>query len=236
MPLRDHFRGWLRKRLQWHPFHSSWATYISESLNPHLPEGFYALPNVQSSIEIDVAAFGEGDERQTNSGAAEQWQPSAATMTLPYELSERPAEVLVYGDLDGQYLAAAIELVSEGNKSSPAAREAFVSKCETYLQSGVGLIVVDLVTTRAANLHDALMARAFPAVADVWGERLYCTAYRPAGKNGSGRLDIWQESLALGSPLPTMPLGLLRGPSVPVDLETTYEDTFRRQQLPTEEP
>lgn len=235
MPLRDHFRGWLRKRLQWHPFHSAWATYLAESLNPHLPEGFSALPNVQAAIEIDVATFGSEQSGWTAAGAAEQWQPSGGTMTLPFEISERPAEVLVYGDLDGTYLAGAIELVSEGNKNSPTARATFAAKCETYLQSGVGLIVVDLVTTRTANLHDALMARLGPGVT-AWGERLYCTAYSPRGKNGSAQLVVWQEALALGAPLPTMPLWLLHGPCVPVYLEATYEDTFRRLRLPTEEP
>lgn len=235
MPLRDHFRGWLRKELQWHPFHSAWATTIAYALNPHLPEGFRAVPNTQSQIEIDVAAFGKGRPDTAGVDPLRGWEPAAATMTLPYELNEQPAEVLVYGDLDGRYLAGAIELVSEGNKNSPAARGAFVSKCETYLQSGVGLLVVDLVTTRAANLHDALMAQVSPT-APVWAERLYCTAYSPRGKNGSAQLTVWQEPLALGAPLPAMPLYLLHGPCVPVGLEETYEDTFRQLRLPTEGP
>lgn len=114
-------------------------------------------------------------------------------------------------------------------------REAFVAKCETYLQRGVGLVIVDMVTTRAANLHDALMARVSPT-APVWGERLYCSAYRPSGKNGSAQLTVWQEALALGAPLPTAPLWLLYGPTVPVHLEAIYEDTFRQLRLPTEAP
>lgn len=235
MPLRDHFRGWLRKRLQWHSFHSAWATYLSESLGATLPDGFSAIPNVQSAIEIDVAAFGDERARGADLSAHGQWQPSAGTMTVPFELSEQPAEVLIYGELDGSYLAGAIELVSESNKNSPSSRATFAAKCETYLQSGVGLIVVDLVTTRTTNLHDELMTRIGAGVA-AWGERLYCTAYSPRGKNGGGQLVVWQEALALGSPLPTMPLWLLHGPCVPVQLEETYEDTFRRQHLPTEEP
>jgi hypothetical protein len=237
MPLRDHFRGWLYQEREWHSFHQAWATYIAEALNPHLPEGFRASPNVQTSIEIDVATFGNARETSDPSTASEgeQWAPSDGTMTLPFELTEQAAEVLVHGHRDGRYLAAAIELMSEGNKDRPEAREAFVAKCETYLQRGVGLVIVDLVTTRAANLHDALMARVSP-MAPVWGERLYTTAYRPRGKNGSAQLTIWQEPLTLGSPLPIVPLWLLHGPYVPVHLEATYEDTFRRLRLPTEGP
>lgn len=161
------------------------------------------------------------------------WQPSAATLTLPFELAEEVSEVLVHGFRDGRYLAAAIELVSERNKDRPEAREAFVAKCETYLQSGVGIIIFDAVTTRTANLHDQLMARVGPPGQAAWGERLYATAYRPSGRNGSAQLTIWQEKLAIGSSLPTMPLWLLHGPYVPVHLEETYEDTFRRLRLPT---
>lgn len=236
MPLRDHFRGWLHQELEWHSFHQAWATYLAESLNPQLPEGFRATPNVQTTIEIDVATFGNvRDPSESPTGAGEQWRPSPGTLTLPFELAEQAGEVLVHGNRDGRYLAAAIELVSESNKDRPEAREAFIAKCETYLQRGVGLVIVDLVTTRAANLHDALMARASPT-APVWGERLYATAYRPTGKNGSAQLTVWQEALAIGSPLPTVPLWLLHGPCVPVYLEATYEDTFRRQRLPTEAP
>ena len=87
-----------------------------------------------------------------------------------------------------------------------------MAKCETYVQSGAGLVIVDPVTTRTANLHDELMARVGPPDYEAWGESLYATAYRPSGKNGSAQLTVWQEPLALGSPLPTMPLWLLHGP------------------------
>jgi hypothetical protein len=110
-----------------------------------------------------------------------------------------------------------------------------VAKCETYLQSGVGLVIVDAVTSRTSNLHDELMSRIGRGV-PAWGERLYATAYRPSGKNGSAQLTIWQEPMALGSPLPTLPLWLLHGPYAPVHLETTYKDTFPQLRLPTEEP
>jgi Protein of unknown function (DUF4058) len=237
MPLRDHFRGWLRQELEWHSFHNGWAMVIAASLNACLPEGFRASPNVQKAIEIDVATYGNV-QSSASSCTAEgtqlaEWQPSAGTATFPFELAGEAAEVLVHGHRDGRYLAAAIELVSEGNKDRAEARESFITKCETYLQNGAGLIIVDLVTTRAANLHDELLARIGGPETAVSGERLYATAYRPSGKNGSAQLTTWLEKLALGSPLPTMPLWLLHGPLVPVHLEATYEETFRQLRLPT---
>lgn len=237
MPLRDHFRGWLYQELQWHPFHSAWATFLATAVNARLPEGFRALPNVQTSIEIDVAAFGNlrSPAPESSSGGSGEWQPSGGTLTIPFEFGEQATEILVHGSRDGRYLAGAIELVSEGNKDRPDSREAFVSKCETYLHRGVGLVIVDMVTTRSANLHDELMARIGPPERAAWGAPLYVTSYRPTGKNGSAQLTVWEEPLALGAPLPTVPLWLLHGPYVPVLLEATYEDTFRQLRLPTSE-
>lgn len=237
MPLRDHFHGWLRQELEWHSFHNAWATFIAVALNTCLPEGYRASPNVQKAIEIDIATHGNvksaSSSPEVEGAQLAEWQPSPGTVTFPFELAGETAEVLVHGYRDGRYLAAAIELVSEGNKDRAEARESFVAKCETYLQNGVGLIIVDLVTTRTANLHDELLNRIGGPETARSGDRLYATAYRPTGKNGSAQLTIWKEELALGSSLPTMPLWLLHGPSVPVHLESTYEDTFRQLRLPT---
>ncbi|QJX00746.1 DUF4058 domain-containing protein [Frigoriglobus tundricola] len=191
MPVREHFRGWLRRELERHSFHNAWATYMAAALNDCFPDGYRASPNVQKAIEIDVAPYGNVQSAPVPRAAGHgEWQPSAGTMTAPFERAGETAEVLVHGDRDGRYLAAAIELVSEGNKDRAEARESFVAKCETYIQNGAGLVIVDLVTTRSANLHDELMARVGPADYTAWGERLYATAYRASGKNGSGRLTI----------------------------------------------
>ncbi len=66
MPLCDHFHPPLSTRRHWHAFHNAWATYIAADLNHRLPEGYFAEPNVQFGIEIDVAAF----EEQNGSASA----------------------------------------------------------------------------------------------------------------------------------------------------------------------
>ena len=220
--------------MEWHSFHNAWATSMAYDMNLRMPEGFRASPNVQTGIEVDVATFGGVRSARPPQPEAHEWQGAEAVLTVPFELATETSEVLVHGYRDGRYLAGAIELVSEGNKDRPEAREAFVAKCETYLQRGAGVIILDAVTTRSKNLHDELMARIGPPDITPWGERLYVTAYRPMGKNGSARLAIWQEALALGKPIPPMPLWLLYGPSVTVELERTYEDTFRQLRLPTD--
>ena len=55
-------------------------------------------------------------------------------------------------------LVAVVELVSPGNKDRPEHRQAFVTKCAAYLQEQVNIVMVDVVTTRHANLHRELLA------------------------------------------------------------------------------
>ena len=50
-----------------------------------------------------------------------------------------------------------LKLVSPANKDRAAHRHLFGVKCGSYLQAGVGLVIVDVVTDRAGNLHRGLL-------------------------------------------------------------------------------
>jgi hypothetical protein len=236
MPLRDHFHPPLSARRHWHAFHNAWATYISLDLNSRLPEGYFAEGHVQFGIEIDVAAFEEGGRGGGNvppRGDGAAWTPPAPAQTLPLSLLRELVEVLVYASEGGPTLAGAIERVSPANKDCPAHRDALVAKCQAYVQQGVGLALVDVVTERTANLHNELLARvAATGVVQLSGN-LYAAAYRPVERGGQPSLDVWTESLAVGRPLPTLPLWLRGGLWLPVELEATYERTCREQRVPT---
>ncbi len=130
----------------------------------------------------------------------------------------------------GSYLIGAIELVSPANKDRPAHQDAFTSKCQTYLQQGIGLIVVDVVTTLAANLHNELMKRLELPIEPMQAD-LYAVAYRVGEAKETPRLDVWQEAFTVGSKLPTLPLYLKGGLYLPVDLEQTYQYTCVRQRI-----
>jgi Protein of unknown function (DUF4058) len=243
MVLHDHFRPPLSVRRHWHAFHNAWATYIASDLNAQLPEGYFAEPNVQFGIEIDVAAFEESPQTAPHeasqgsivahplTGTGGAWAPPVPAHTIPFLLVGDTVEVMVFNSDAGIILAGAIELVSPANKDRPAHRSAFVSKCETYLQQGVGLVVVDVVTGRSANLHDALLARlAAPTALSLHAE-LYAVAYRPVERHGQPSLDIWQKTLVVGHALPPMPLWLRGALCVQVALEATYERTCREQRI-----
>jgi hypothetical protein len=243
MALQDHFRPPLSVRRHWHAFHNAWATYISSDLNQRLPEGYFAEANVQFGIEIDVATFEEAGMEATRPTASSEgidypptesstgWSIPAPTHTVPMAILTDTMEVLVFNQEAGPTLAGAIELVSPANKDRPAHRDAFVSKCAAYLQQGVGLVVVDVVTDRRANLHDELLARLHAFGVVPWEAELYVVSYRPVQHAGQPSLDMWQEPVVVGSSLPTMPLWLRGHLCFPVDLEATYNRTCREQRI-----
>jgi len=61
---------------------------------------------------------------------------------------------------------------------------------------------------------------------------LYTTAYRPFQQDEEITLAVWHESLALGEPLPIMPLWLRREFCAPLDLEATYVETCQSLRIP----
>jgi len=228
--LQDHFHPPLSTRRHWHAFHNAWATYLASDLNAALPQGYFAEPNVQFGIEIDVATFEEsGSSGNGSHGGA--WSPPAPVQTIPFALATDVVEVLVYGSREGPTLAGAIELVSPANKDRPAHRQAFVSKCESYLQNGAGLIIVDVVTERGGSLHNELLGRFDPAAIRIESE-LYAAAYHAVEREGQAALDVWQYALELGAELPTMPLFLTGGVCLPVDLGRSYGRTCAEQRIP----
>ena len=244
MALLDHFRPPLSISRYWHGFHNAWAAEMASDLNARLPEGYFAQPNVQFGIEIDVAAFEEPAEMSPQSDISlpnisdsapkctlAKWIAPPPTQTMPFDFLDQTVEVAIFGSEAGPTLMGAIELVSPANKDRAKHRQAFISKCETCLRQGIGLVIVDIVTTRKANLHHELLTHLdIPHVGDP-KNHLYTTAYRPVERTGKSGLDIWEEQLVLGQVLPTMPLWLGAALCLPIQLEETYSLTCKKQRI-----
>ena len=236
MPLRDHFHDPLRERRHWEGFHSAWAAFIIQRLNPCLPPRYHAEPHIHlgTFVEVDVAAIedafqgGEAAPNGTEGGVATTiWAPPTPAQTVDVDLPAQDVfEVSVYDGRGGR-LVAAVELVSPGNKDRPEHRRAFAVKCAAYLQQGVSLVVVDIVTERHDNLHVGLMELLGRTEAAPWpeGQDLYAVAYRTTKEKDEWRMDLWPEPL--GRPLPTLPLWLASDLAVPLELEASYEETCR---------
>lgn len=239
MPLLDHFHPPLSERRPWESFHTTWASTLADVLNGGaLPPGYIALEQVHAgaAVEIDVATLAEPILPAGGGGTATvartEWTPAAPPLVLP-AVFPPGCTVEIVATEGGRSLVAAVELVSPGNKDRAAKRRLFAAKCATYLSRGIGLVLVDVVTSRQGNLHNELIdllgleaALRMPA-----GQSLYGVAYRPLCVAGEGRIEAWPSALAVGQALPTVPLSLEAELCVPLDLEAAYAEACRRRRV-----
>lgn len=232
MPLRDHFNQPLCRSHPWRSFHGAWAAAMARLLNQGvLPRGYYAVPVVDRDgpIEIDVAKLRERDAPSAEESGIAPWTPPESALAVAVELpAADEVEVQVFAEADGDpHLAAAVELVSPRNKDRPAARQAFAVKCVGYLQQGSGVVVVDTVTTRRADLYSViLLLLGIETGTEAPPSSLSAVSYRTVGREEeTQQLFAWPAPLVLGQALPTLPLWIAADFSVPLDLEASYQAT-----------
>jgi hypothetical protein len=242
MPLLDHFHPPLSERRPWESFHTTWASALADMLNRDiLPPDYIALEQVHAgaAVEIDVATLTEPTTSTTANGGVGTatvtrtvWTPASAPLLLP-AVFPPGCTVEILSTEGGRTLVAAIELISPANKDRTGKRRLFAAKCATYLSRGVGLIIVDVVTSRQGNLHNELIELLGLETAYQMPpqQALYSVAYRPLHSPGSDRIETWPRALALGEPLPTMPLSLEAQHGVPVDLEAAYVEACQRRRV-----
>ncbi|HKI31369.1 MAG TPA: DUF4058 family protein [Gemmataceae bacterium] len=242
MPLLDHFHPPLKDRRHWQGFHNRWAAAIADALNSDLlPQDYFAEFEVHlgQHVEIDVATF-EGrasgpTEGNGNGGtvlATRTWAPPVALSAIPAVFPDI-FEVRVFSESGGATLVAAVELASPANKDRPEARRTFAAKCAAYLQRGIGLVIVDFVTERRANLHNELVDLLGPGEAFRFphDSLLYTTAYHPVRRDDREEIDWWAQPLVVGQPMPTIPLPVRGLAILPLDLEAAYTDARRLSRL-----
>ena len=131
-------------------------------------------------------------------------------------------QTAVYVSAHGR-LIAAVELISPRNKDRTSARGTYLTRYLSYLQEGAHLLLVDVHPrpygfSFADALAEELGIRQPPCAAPL------ANSYRvgePAPEGGRF-VAIWRRSLAVGEPLPTVPLPLAVGLSIPVNLDETY--------------
>jgi len=215
------------------------------TLSRKLPPGYVAEPRVHLGpyFEIDVASYEEdvpapfaSQAREEEGGVATAlWAPPQPTLAVTTNLSDQDEyEVRVYDAKRHHRLVAAVEIVSPANKDRPETRRMFVAKCAALLQQQVSVALVDLVTTRQFNLYGDLLeliGQTDPALASG-PSPLYVASCRWRREGNAPRLEAWAHALAVGQPLPTLPLWLADNLAVPLELEASYEETCRILRIP----
>ncbi len=233
MPLHD----WSDDR-GWDSVHQLWINALLYWAQDRLPSGYRAylgsVPGVSIGAEPGRPDIGVRTWKPT---AEEKASPSAAVVAPPepdfkavalLHPEPRPA-VHIFNQ--GQ-LVAAVELVSPRNKDRPSSREFYRNRYLGYLWSGVHLMLVDVHRRPVGFSFAEAMAAEVDCQFPV-GLPPHAVAWNVGGPTPEGRqfLDGWYRSLAVGQPLPTLPLVLSAEQSLLIDLEGTYAEATRRAYL-----
>jgi hypothetical protein len=213
-----------------HHFHQEWTMQLVHALNRRLPPGYSALAeqHVEGFVP-DVltvqrraaprpkpvgggAMLAEPRVRHVFRGAAEQYADRGNRVVVRHRLGE---------------VIAALEVVSPGNKSSQYRLDRFIEKTLEFLQHGVHLLVLDLFPPGPrdpSGLH-ALLWPALVGNAELPAPGLPLTMAAYVAE-GDGAYRALLEDVAIGTPLPDMPLYLDCDVHVAVPLEAAYVQAF----------
>lgn len=228
MPIHD----WTRVDAGiFHDFHLSWIAEIKRALNGGLlPSGYYALAEqVTGDFGPDVLTL----ERPVSGSLSAESEPSggiAVAEAPPKVRFHAQAEIDTYAakaravvirHRSRHQIIAMIEIVSPGNKNGQTEFAAFVYKADQALLAGIHLLIVDLFppTVRDPDgIHRAIWAREGDGDFALPDDKpLTCVSYV-----GCPSLAVYLDPVAVGDPLPDMPLFLTPRFYVSVPLEATY--------------
>jgi hypothetical protein len=140
------------------------------------------------------------------------------------EIYARRANRIVVKHHLGQTVAA-IEIVSPGNKDSPASVGDFVDKTIDLLRAGIHVLLIDLFPPTSRDplgmhklIWDEISSEPFDFPP---GKDRILASYETGAEKAA-----YVEPIGVGDPLPSMALFLVEGLHVKVPLEATYQATW----------
>lgn len=228
MPVHD----WTRVEAGiFHAFHTAWISHIQEALNGQLlPAGFYALAEQHTGYAIaDVLTLHASPASEplpplpvSGGVAVAESPPKVARRRSIEPQTQALRRTLAIRHISGHRLVAMLEIVSPANKDRARSVEEFVTKAAEALDAGVHLLLVDLLPPGPHDpkgLHAAIQQRLEPAGEpyDLPANASLTLASYAAGPG----VEMYIEHLAIGAPLPDMPLFLSPDRYVNVPLEGT---------------
>lgn len=221
MPMHD----WTRVDAGiYHAFHHSWIEEIHRAVLKLLPEDYYSLPEQQAAgFGPDVLTLKSDDwEDATVGGVATKPRPKTKLFQeTPTEFYLRKQKSVAIHHVSGDRIVAMIELVSPGNKNSRHGIRSFVRKARELLKQKVHLLIVDPfpVSSRdPSGLHAAIIEE-FQDDPLVLPPELPLSTF---SYECDDCVRTYLEPLAVGDPLPDMPVFLYPGMYIEVPLEATY--------------
>jgi hypothetical protein len=221
MPMHD----WTRVDAGiYHAFHHEWISEISRTLNRGLlPKDMYALPEQQAAgFGPDVLTLQDTSGDMAGGGTVSLTQSKPKTTHYAQSSAEfhrRQKSSVVVRHVSGDRIVAMIEILSPGNKNN--AFRAFVDKACELLEHHIQLLLIDPFPPgrRDPNgIHAAIRSMVEDDAFQLPPERpLTLVAYEC-----SLITKAYIETIAVGEPLPDMPLFLAPESHILAPLEATY--------------
>ena len=233
MPIHD----WTRVDAgTFHAFHTAWVTHLSESMNGGLlPSGYYAMPEQHVGRSIaDVltlhAGGANGHASPRDGGLAVAEAPPRVSRRLTASATPRTRRrTLTVRHVSGHRIVALVEIVSPANKDRAAHVDELAQKILAALGLGVHVLLVDLFAPGVhdpGGLHGAVWRHHDPE--GVSNDSPATDAPLALASYVAGPdVECYLERIAVGDPLPEMPLFLHPERYVNAPLEATYSAAFR---------
>lgn len=215
-----------------HAFHTAWITHLSETLNDGLlPAGYYALPEqhggrlIADVLTLQIPAP-KGSQPDADGGVAIADVPPRTRYKFSLSPAARGARrTLTIRHVSGHRIVALVEIVSPANKDRAAHVAEFATKIETALLQGIHVLLADLFPpgpNDPQGMHGAVWKR-FDDEAMV---RSLVEPLTLASYLAGATPEAYVEYLAVGAPLPDMPLFLNPDRYINAPLELTYQAAF----------
>lgn len=236
MPIHD----WTRVRAnRFHDFHQSWTLAIRNALNGGLlPGRYFAMVEQKTGgPEPDVVTLElTPPPGLPPVGVALEVEPPQTRFAYRAEAAgyaRKANRVSVYHP-DGEVVAI-VEVVSPGNKDSEHAARSFARKAVEFLQAGVHLLIVDLFPPGPRDpqgVHKLIWDRLCDEPFALPPDKPLTLAAYSAGAD----VAAFVEPVAVGDPLPDMPLFLTPRHHIPCPLDSTYQTAWQQFPAPLKGP
>ncbi|MGH7135710.1 MAG: DUF4058 family protein [Pirellulales bacterium] len=230
MPVHD----WSRvKPGIFHDFHNAWITHLKETLNGGLlPKGYYALSEQHAGRVItDILTLHDdtsSDPPERGGVAVADAPPQVGRKMIASENATYRAlrRTVAVRHISDHQLVALIEIVSPSNKDRAQSVRDFVEKAVGAIRAGCHLTVVDLfgpTTFDPQGIHGQIWEYfdvedyIIPAN-EPMTLAAYCSGDVP---------EAYVAHIALGEPLPVMPLFLTAASYINLPLAETYNAAWR---------
>jgi hypothetical protein len=237
MPIHD----WTRVDAgDFHDFHQGWTIAIRNALNGGLlPDDYFAMADqviggpIPDVITLSKPSRPREDPPLGGVAIAERPPRTRFRHQADVDIYAARADRVVIKHRHGEVVAV-IEIVSPGNKDSRHALRSFVEKARTLLAQGIHLLVVDLFPPSPRDpqgIHKAIWDEIHDEPFELPPDKpLTVVAYM-----GGTIKRAYIEPVAVGDPLPDLPIFLSTERYIPAPLDATYQTTWGQYPAPLRE-